>query len=92
MMEKSLKLGSLNLGSQCAGVHLWSVCREHQQCGNDKAEIWVHLQGHDLLGIRKVWWDDSHNLSVAMEGYKTAKKVRRGSCPVVRGQLECLEF
>lgn len=33
----------------------------------------------DLVGIRKVWWDGSHDPSVAMEGHRQAKKVRRGS-------------
>lgn len=33
-----------------------------------------------------------HDLSVAIEGYRQAKKVRRESCPLVREQLECLEF
>lgn len=60
-MEKSLKLGSLNLGSQCAEV-LSGVCVENTSSvgtGHDESEIWVHLQGQDLVGIRKVWWDGS---------------------------------
>lgn len=44
----------------------------------------------DLVGIRKVWWDGSHDPSVAMEGHRQTKKVRRWSCPLVREQLECL--
>lgn len=58
--------------------------------GHGKSEIWVHLQGQDLFGIRKVWWDGSHCPSVAMEGYRQAKKVRRDSCPLVRAQF-CMD-
>lgn len=53
--------------------------------GHDELGTCVHLQDHDLVGSRKAWWDGSHNPSVAMEGYKQAKKGEER-------ELECLEF
>lgn len=72
---------------------LSEVCVDNaSSVGTGESETWVHPQGYDLVGIRKVWCDGSHDLSVAMEGYRQAKKVRRGSCPLGGEQLECLEF
>lgn len=33
-------------------------------------EIYVHLQGYDLIDITKMWEDGSHAWSIGMEGYR----------------------
>ena len=41
-------------------------------------EICVQLQGYDLVGITKMWWDGSHDRSVTMEKYRLVRKDRLG--------------
>ena len=33
---------------------------------HDELETFVQLQGYDLLGIMEMWWDASHDWSVAI--------------------------
>ena len=41
-------------------------------------ETCVQLQGYDLVGITKMWWDGSHDWSVTMEKYRLVRKDRLG--------------
>ena len=55
-------------------------CTRARSMGNKhkELEICVQLQGYDLVGITKMWWDGSHGWSVTMEKYRLVRKDRLG--------------
>ncbi|KAK4830361.1 hypothetical protein QYF61_010138 [Mycteria americana] len=45
----------------------------------EELEAIVHQENYDMVAITETWWDDSHNWSAAMDGYKLFRRDRRGS-------------
>lgn len=39
----------------------------------------VQLKGYNPAGIMEMWWDGSHDHSVAMKGYRLFRKDRMGT-------------
>ncbi|GAB0184765.1 hypothetical protein GRJ2_000941800 [Grus japonensis] len=54
----------------------------------------ARLQGCDLIGIMKMWWDGSYDWSVGMEGERLFRQGRGGGGVTlyVNDQLECMEL
>ncbi|KAK4828050.1 hypothetical protein QYF61_023088 [Mycteria americana] len=44
----------------------------------EKLEATVHQENYDMVAITETWWDDSHNWSAAMDGYKLFRRDRQG--------------
>ncbi|KAK4823963.1 hypothetical protein QYF61_008349 [Mycteria americana] len=44
----------------------------------EELEAIVHQENYDMVAITETWWDDSHNWSAAMDGYKLFRRNRRG--------------
>ncbi|KAK4823433.1 hypothetical protein QYF61_002119 [Mycteria americana] len=44
----------------------------------EELEAIVHQENYDIVAITETWWDDSHNWSAAMDGYKLFRRDRRG--------------
>ncbi|KAK4805287.1 hypothetical protein QYF61_004852 [Mycteria americana] len=44
----------------------------------EELEAIVHQENYDMVAITEMWWDDSHNWSAAMDGYKLFRRDRRG--------------
>jgi len=36
------------------------------------------LENHDTVAVTDIWWDDSHDWNVAIDGYKLFRRERRG--------------
>lgn len=45
---------------------------------NKELELYMHLQGYDLIGITKAWWDGSHDWNAAIAVYRLFGIDRRG--------------
>jgi len=63
----------------------------------EKLEICVRLQGHDLTAVTETWWDSSYHCHAIIDGYTLFRKdrpTRRGDVAAlyVREQLECIEL
>uniref|UniRef100_A0A8C3FIA9 C-type lectin domain-containing protein n=1 Tax=Chrysemys picta bellii TaxID=8478 RepID=A0A8C3FIA9_CHRPI len=48
--------------------------------GNKQGELEVLAQSrnYDVIGITETWWDNSHDWSTVMDGYKLFRKDRQG--------------
>ncbi|KAK4810539.1 hypothetical protein QYF61_004502 [Mycteria americana] len=44
----------------------------------EELEAIVHQENYDMVAITETWWDDSHNWTAAMDGYKLFRRDRRG--------------
>ncbi|KAK4815429.1 hypothetical protein QYF61_002644 [Mycteria americana] len=44
----------------------------------EEFEAIVHQENYDMVAITETWWDDSHNWSAAMDGYKHFRRDGRG--------------
>jgi len=44
----------------------------------EELEATVLLENCDLVDITETWWDESHNWSVAIEGYRLFRRDRQG--------------
>ncbi|KAK4829368.1 hypothetical protein QYF61_003295 [Mycteria americana] len=44
----------------------------------EELEAIVHQENYDMVAITETWWDDLHNWSAAMDGYKLFRRDRRG--------------
>ena len=63
----------------------------------EKLEAIVQQDSLDLVAITETWWDDSHDLSAAMEGYKLFRKDKGGKrggglALCVRDCFDCIEL
>ncbi|KAK4824521.1 hypothetical protein QYF61_016101 [Mycteria americana] len=63
----------------------------------EELEAIVHQENYDMVAITETWWDDSHNWSAAMDGYKLFRRDRRGRrgggvALYVRERLDSLEL
>lgn len=47
-----------------------------QSLGNrqEKLKFVIQTEGNNLIGITETWWDNSHDLSMAVEKYELLKK------------------
>ncbi|KAM9628635.1 uncharacterized protein ACIBXB_017819 [Morphnus guianensis] len=63
--------------------------------GNEQEELEsiVQQENCDIVAITETWWDDSHNWSAAMDGYKLFRRDRQGrrGCVVVLHVRECFD-
>ncbi|KAK4814759.1 hypothetical protein QYF61_026736 [Mycteria americana] len=44
----------------------------------EELEAIVHQENYDMVAIMETWWDDSHNWSAVMDGYKLFRRDRQG--------------
>ncbi|GAB0195108.1 hypothetical protein GRJ2_001976100 [Grus japonensis] len=44
----------------------------------EELEVIVQLENYYIVAIMETWWDDSHNWSAAMDGYKLFRRDRQG--------------
>ena len=47
----------------------------------DKQELLkatVELENYDLIAVTETWWDESHDWSAAIDGYKLFRRDRQG--------------
>ncbi|KAK4831120.1 hypothetical protein QYF61_015423 [Mycteria americana] len=63
----------------------------------EELEAIVHQENYDMVTITETWWDDSHNWSAAMDGYKLFRRDRQakrggGVALYVRECLDSLEL
>ncbi len=63
----------------------------------EKLEATVQLENYDIVAIAQTWWDDSHNWSAAMDGYKLFIRHRKrgiasGVALYVTECFDCLEI
>ena len=60
----------------------------------DELEALVSSQNYDIIGITKTWWNESHDWSAGMEGYRLFRRDRqgrqgRGVVLYVRERFDC---
>jgi len=67
--------------------------------GNKQEELEAIVQQdtYDLFTITETWWDDSHDWSAAVDGYKLFRRDRRGKRAIgaalyIRNCFDCLEL
>ena len=67
--------------------------------GNKQEELEAIVQqdSYGLVATTETWWDDSHDWSAAMDGYKLSRRDRRGKrgggvALYVRDCFDCIEF
>jgi len=67
--------------------------------GNKQEELKAIAQqdSYDLVAITETWWDDSHDWSAAMDGYKLFRRDRQGKrgggmALYVRDCFDCIEL
>jgi len=63
----------------------------------EELEAIVQLENCDIVAIMETWWDESHNWSAAMDGYKFVRRNRQGRrgggvALYVRESLNCLDL
>ncbi|GAB0203330.1 hypothetical protein GRJ2_002798600 [Grus japonensis] len=63
----------------------------------EELEAIVQLENYDIVAITETQWDDSHNWSAAMDGYKLFRRDRQGRrgdgvALYVREYIDCLEL
>ncbi|CAM5085999.1 unnamed protein product [Natator depressus] len=70
-----------------------------QSLGNKQGELEVLVmsRNYDVIGITETWWDNSHDWSTVMDGYKLFRKDRQGRkgggvALYVREQYDCSEL
>jgi len=57
----------------------------------------VLLESYDLVVVTETWWDESHNWSAAIDGYRLFRRDRRGRSSggvtlYVKKWIECEEL
>ncbi|KAK4828709.1 LOW QUALITY PROTEIN: hypothetical protein QYF61_000547 [Mycteria americana] len=87
-----------NLLEQVA-AQLKCIYTNARSMGNKQEELEaiVQRENYDIVAITETWWDDSHNWSAAMDGYKRFRRDRRGRrgggvALYVRECFVCLEL
>ncbi|GAB0206897.1 hypothetical protein GRJ2_003155300 [Grus japonensis] len=63
----------------------------------EELEAIVQQENYDIVAITETWWDDLHNWSAAMDGYKLFRRDRQGRrgggvALYVRECFDCLEL
>ncbi|PKU34846.1 nipped-b-like protein [Limosa lapponica baueri] len=61
-------------------AHLKCFCTNACSMGNKQEELEaiVQLENYDVVAIAEMWWDDSHDWSAALDGYKPFRRDRQG--------------
>ena len=56
------------------------ICANARSMGNKQEELEAIVQQDrcDLVAITETWWDNSHDWSAAMDGYKIFRRDRQG--------------
>ena len=44
--------------------------------GNKQEEATMLLESYDLVAITEIWWDESHDWSAAINGYRLFRRDR----------------
>jgi len=80
-------------------IQLKCICTNARSMGNKQEELEAIVQQDslDFAAITEKWWDDSHDLSAAMEGYKLFRKDKGGKrggglALCVRDCFDCIEL
>ncbi|PKU46846.1 nipped-b-like protein [Limosa lapponica baueri] len=63
----------------------------------EELEAVVQQENYDIVTITETWWDDTHNWSAALDGYKLFRRDRPGRrgggvALYVRECFDCLEL
>ncbi|KAK4810955.1 hypothetical protein QYF61_013363 [Mycteria americana] len=79
-----------------SGAHLKCLCTNARNMRNkpDEMEVLVSSQSYDVIGISETWWNESHDRSAGMEGYRLFRRNRQGRrgggvAPYVRDRCDC---
>jgi len=61
-------------------AHLKCIYTNACSMGNKQKELKaiVQLENCDIVAITETWWDNLHNWSAAVDGYKLARRDRQG--------------
>ncbi|GAB0203947.1 hypothetical protein GRJ2_002860300 [Grus japonensis] len=83
---------------KCKRVNFFTE-NSYECMGNKQEELEaiMQLENYDIVAITETWWDDSHNWSAAMDGYKLFRRDRQGRrgsevALYVRECFDCLEL
>ena len=59
-------------------------------------EATMLLESYDLVAITETWWDESHNWSMAIDGYRLFRRDRQwrggGVALYIKKWIECEEL
>ena len=77
---------------KCIYTHACSMGNKQEEL-----EAIARQENYDVVAITETWWDDSHNWSAAMDGYKLFRKGRQGRrgggvALYIRECFDCLEL
>jgi len=61
----------------------------------DELEALVSSQNHEIIGINETWWNDSHDWSAGIQGYRLFRRDRQsrrcgGVALYVRERFDCI--
>ncbi|KAJ7419991.1 hypothetical protein BTVI_23322 [Pitangus sulphuratus] len=92
------KGGKPELGVKSA-AQLKCMYSNARNMGNKQEELEAIMQqeSYDVVAITEMWWDDSHDWSAAMDGYKLFRRDRQGRrgggvALYIRGSLDSVEL
>ncbi|KAK4816233.1 hypothetical protein QYF61_013641 [Mycteria americana] len=83
-LEKQVLWSDFMLSEHSVGIHLCTHDIPYLDFPDswvlnlEELEAIVHQENYDMVAIMETWWDDSHNWSAAMDGYKLFRRDRRG--------------
>ena len=60
--------------SRFSGLYINALSLGNKQ---EELEATVLLENDDIVAITETWWDDSHDWSVAINGYKLFRKAKK---------------
>ena len=77
--SKEPRGGMATLGAKST-AQLKCMYSNARSMGNKQEELeaLVQQEGYDIVAITETWWDDSHDWSAALEGYKLFRRDRQG--------------
>ena len=58
---------------KCLYTNACSMGNKHKEL-----EATVLLESYDLIALTETWWDESHDWSVAIDGYRLFRRDRQG--------------
>lgn len=63
-----------------SAAHMKCIYTNAGSMGNkqEQLEVMVQQESYGMITITKTWWDDSHNWSTALDGYKLFRRGWRG--------------
>ena len=80
--------------AQLEYIHTNACSMDNKQ---EELEAIAQQENYDIVAITETWWDDSHNWSAAVDGYKIFRRERQGKrgggvALYVRECFDCLEL